>query len=147
VVESLRLLLRIVHTGALAIWLGGGALHLIARRALRPAVAPDRWATFDGLFRLWARWSFWALLASGVYLLFDRLADPRLDGGYIAVLGAKLAVVAALWWISGPRTQARQGTGAAHAPDPARVVLALGIVALVLGVALTVLYEGRPPGG
>ncbi|MDQ6746764.1 MAG: hypothetical protein M3010_01465 [Candidatus Dormibacteraeota bacterium] len=145
--DALRLLARLVHTGALVVWLGGGGLHLVARTALRATTDRAQWTAFDATWRRVARLSFWGLGSSGVYLVFDRLADPRVGAVWIGVLAVKLGVVAALWWILGARGgHPTRGGRPLRGRDPARLVLSLGTVALILGVVLTLLYEAGPRG-
>ena len=84
------------------------------------------------------------MLVSGVYLVFDRLASPTAGTAYVLVLAVKTA--AALAMIALALYQAQEARRLATlrgrlwrvAP---RWILALGIVTLVLGAALTGIFE------
>ncbi len=137
--------MRVVHTGALAVWFGGGLLYLLSRPILRPALSSDVRAAHSSLMLSLTRRCFALLLASGAYLVFDRLDDPRVGALYIVVLGVKLALVAAIAWVTaiGP---ARGGTKLPGLANTACLVLALGAGALILGVALTAIHEADVAG-
>ena len=141
--DALRLIMRIVHTGALAVWLGGGLIYLLSNPNLRYAVAKDVWASHERVVRTLMSRCFALLIASGAYLVFDRLADPRLGMTYITVLGLKLALVAAIWWTITNRRPRRAALSCSRMPAAAWIAIALGAGATVLGVLLTVIYEAQ----
>ncbi len=141
--DVLRFVIRAVHTGAAIAWLGGGLLYLLTRANLRAAANSDAWTAHERLIRSLMGRSFALLLASGAYLIFDRLADPRIGAAYIVALIVKLALVAAIGWMVSARRPSRVEVGR---PDrrllsPAWMTVALGVGATLLGVLLTVIYE------
>lgn len=140
--DLLWLLMRVAHTGAMALWLGGGLLYLLSQAGLRKSVKDSVWGGYSRTARVVVSRSFAVTVASGAYLVFDRLADPRLGITYIAALAAKIALVAAsVWVIGGRRTQGASPLLRPRWREPGWIALALGGGALVLGVALTLIYE------
>lgn len=139
--DVLRFLMRVVHLGAMSAWLGGGLYFMLSRSAPRPVSTAESKASGANLRQL-LRIAFALLLLSGTYLVFDRLAEPRVGVVYVGVLAVKLALVAAIVWVTGVG-RSRGTANAARPPriDTGRLVLGLGIGALALGVALALLYE------
>lgn len=136
--------MRVAHTGAMALWLGCGLLYLLSQTGLRGAVRAEAWGGYSRIVRMVMSRSFAVTVASGAYLVFDRLADPRLGATYIAVLAAKVAlVVASAWVIGGRRKQAASPLSRPRWREPGWIALALGGGALVLGVILTLIYESQ----
>lgn len=136
--DVLRFLMRVVHLGAMSAWLGGGLYFMLSRPSLRqPATAESKAAGAN--LRQLLRIAFALLLLSGTFLVFDRLAEPRIGVLYVGVLAVKLALVAAIVWVTG----VGRSSGAARTwrIDTGRLVLGLGTGALALGVALALLYE------
>lgn len=145
--DALRFVMRAVHTGALAVWLGGGLLFFLTRPIVRPTASSEAWAAHERILRTLMNRCFLLLLGSGAYLVFDRLADTRVGALYVAALGVKLALVAAIAWVVSARRPSRAGASRRRLPGTAWLVLALGAGASILGVLLTVIYEaeaGRP---
>lgn len=142
--DTLRLVMRALHTGALAAWLGGGLVYMLARSVLRPSLSAEAWGAATSKLRALLGRALSLLVASGAYLLFDRLTDPRIGVGYVSVLAAKLVLVAGMVWVTaaprGLRGVRNQTTGWR---DPGWLSLVLGAGAMVLGVALTLLYEAE----
>jgi hypothetical protein len=85
-----------------------------------------------------------ALLLSGVYLIVDRLSGASVGVAYIAVLTIKIIVSLTMMALALVQAQEARRLlthrGRLYYVLP-RWILALGIVALVLGVTLTGLYE------
>ena len=142
--DELRFIIRVVHTGAFAVWLGGGLLYLLVGTAIRQRVSSEAWATVQDTFRKLAQPSFALLLGSGVYLVFDRLAAPRLGTAYVVVLGAKLTLIAGIVWVLRPRGP-RQASRLARLGwlGPSQAALILGAGAGLLGVLMTLIYEAE----
>ena len=147
--DLLGLAARLVHVGAASVWLGGGLLYWLSGRLLRGHLEEDKWAIYSRTAGRMLGQSFALLAASGAYLVFDRLADPRLGPLYVPVLVVKLGMVGAIAWTlaamrPGPASQSLSGPRAKPSPglsDPGRRALWLGAGALALGVALTLIYE------
>jgi len=138
--DGLRFLMRGLHIGATAVWIGGGLLYLLARSTLRASAGPA-WRTFAQAWGVQARRGLGVLVASGVYLLLDRLTDTRLGLAYLGVLAVKLAAVVALAGLLLFRVTPPRGR-----INSARLLWGLAATAGALGVLLTVLYEGTPHG-
>ena len=172
--DLLRLVARLVHVGAASVWLGGGLFYWLSSQALRNPEGGvggisgpgERSAAYSRTVGTVLGRSFAALAASGAYLVFDRIANPRLSAAYIVVLAAKLALVGGIAWTLAARRQPSAAAedpagppgiagapGAPGAPvnrrsprrgrgsDLARQLIWLGAGALALGVALTLIYE------
>jgi hypothetical protein len=89
------------------------------------------------------------LLLTGVYLTFDRLTSVAVGAAYLVTLALKIVVVVALFGLA--IAQAQQGLarlrtarGAFWRAAP-RVILALGLLAFLLGALLTALFEASSP--
>lgn len=146
--DMLRLLMRVAHTGALAVWLGGGLLFVLTRPQIRPSLSGEIWSSYSRTMRLLMSRSFALLVASGVYLVFDRIAQPRLGLLYVVVLAVKVALVVIAAWITGAGGVKQASASPSANPsvrvwwrDPAWQLVALGTLASVLGVLLTLIYE------
>ena len=134
--DALRLLMRLLHIGATTVWIGGGLLYMLARAQLRTPAGPG-WHAFAQTWGVYAQRGFVVLIASGLYLLLDRLTNPRLSGIYLGVLVVKLGTVAVIAGLLLVRVRpSRLGM------DPTRLLWGLAVAAGVFGVLLTVLYEG-----
>lgn len=142
----LTILMRAAHLLAASVWVGGSVVYLLAiLPGLRLARAPaETAAALAALFRRLVHVCIGVVLVSGVYLVFDRLASPTAGTAYVVVLAVKTA--AALAMIALALYQAQEARRLAKlrgrlwrvAP---RWILALGIVTLVLGAALTGIFE------
>ena len=138
-------LMRVAHLGALTALLGSGLFFAVTRSTLRPALGPEDWAAYRRKLRLLTRPSFAVLIVSGVYLVFYRLADPRVGLWYILVLAAKVLLVVAIAWLTSLRGPPRSAAPPKWR-DPSLLALLLGAGALVLGVLLTAIYEADTAG-
>lgn len=141
IAEWLLLFLRVAHALAATVWVGGGIYYLLA---LRPAVRatgrpPDATiAAAQRSFGEWARTSTVVMVATGAVLMFDRLATDGEGVTYAVLLAAKiLAAIGAFWLVSGQRRRRRRP---GMSRSTAEVVLACGLVAYILGVALASVY-------
>ncbi len=144
-----RLLLRVAHAIAAAVWLGGGVYYLLA---LRPQLRNS-----DGDVRAFARnvqreFGEWAsiatliMIATGVILMFDRLTDGRGTAVYVVLLAVKIAAALVAFWLARSfRRRKRQGGKAAAGGTPmidrSWLMLSLGAIAFILGVTLSSLYS------
>ena len=147
-----RIVLRLVHALAAAIWLGSGAYLVFALTPLRRVVpsAQDTLRAAQRHFRRWWVVSSALLLGSGVALMFDRLADGRGTTLYVILLVVKIgAGVMALAATGGllPRGGFWERGGATRAWLSGRTVLLLGTLAYLLGVLLSVIYPPDPTAG
>jgi hypothetical protein len=142
--DSLLALMRAAHGLTAAVWLGVSLVGVLSPGALEAARASGAWAP-----RAVAQTSLWALVVTGAVLTLDRLADPTISGFYVVVLGIKLACVAGMGLLALVPPAAPPPPGARAAPGRAwltrerreRLLLALGLAALVLGSLLTSAYE------
>lgn len=142
--EVLRLIMRVAHVGAMAVWFGSAFFYLLSRPLLAGELNRAVWRTYRARLGVVARRCMGVLIASGAYLAFDRLSDPRRGAAYVVVLVVKLALVAAIIWIAGARRAPPPGAAAGTLrPDPAQLLLALGAGALILGVVLAMIYEAE----
>lgn len=128
--EGLLAVLRAAHGLTAAVWLGVSVVAVLSPAAL--ADARRGGLSLRGL----AQASLWALVVTGAILMLDRLADPAVSTLYVVLLGAKLALVAAMGLLGlGVAARALKGE------RRERVLLALGLGAFVLGSLLTSAYE------
>jgi uncharacterized membrane protein len=147
-----RIVLRLVHALAGAIWLGSGAYLLVALTPLRGVVtsAQDTLRAAQLRFRRWWVIASALLLGSGVALMFDRLADGRGTALYVILLLVKVAAgLLALAATGGllPRGASWERGSATRAWLSGRTVLLLGSLAYLLGVLLSVIYPPDPTAG
>jgi putative copper export protein len=139
-------LMRSVHIVAASVWIGGSVVYmLVIVPTLRAAKADAEVSRRMGdLFRRLVQICMGALLLSGVYLIVDRLSGASVGVAYALVLTVKIIVsltMMALALVQAQEARRRLAhRGRLYYMLP-RWILALGIVALVLGVTLTGLYE------
>ena len=140
-----RLLLRVAHALAAVAWLGGGVYYVLALRpqlrgADEQARAVARQAQRE--FGEWASVATLVLVATGVALMFDRLTDGRGTLAYVLLLTVKVAAALAAFWLAGSLGRRRTVRRAARplGIDRSWLILALGTVAFVIGVALASIY-------
>lgn len=132
--------LRVAHSVAAVVWLGGGVYFVLALRpALQEADSAGR-AVVSAAQRAYGEWSQIAtivLLGTGVVLTFERLSDGTGGLTYVALLAAK--VIAGVWAFVlvqariRPRRRRNQRSSS-------ELILTLGFVAFTLGVVLATLY-------
>ncbi len=144
-----RIVLRVVHAVAAVVWLGGGLYYMLAVRPLRRGSGPQALDVAQRAQEGFRRWSTAAtalLVGSGVALMFDRLADGRGTGGYVALLAVKVVAGGLALWLAWSRRPRRAGgvRSARWALGSGWVILVLGTIAYVLGVLLSVLYPPDP---
>jgi len=152
VAAFVRIVLRLVHALAGALWLGSGAYLVLALTPVRRLVpsAQDALRAAQLHFRRWWVVSSALLLGSGVALMFDRLADGRGTALYVILLLVKIAAgVIALAATGGllPRGGSWERGNATRAWLSGRTVLLLGTLAYLLGVLLSVIYPPDPTAG
>jgi putative copper export protein len=139
-------LMRSVHIVAASVWIGGSVVYvLVIAPALRVSKADAQVSRqIAALFRRLVQICMGALLLSGVYLIFDRLGSASVGTAYAIVLAVKIMVSLTMMALAVVQAQeARRQLahrGRLYYALP-RWILALGIVALVLGVTLTGLFE------
>jgi len=113
----------------------------------RQAPDGDWQGAYWGRFRGIATWAVWAMVLSGVALLFDRLSYPRAASTlYLGFLGGKIGVALALFSVSlSVARRASPSSLTETPPQPDRrslqLLVWLGTLLFVLGAALTVTYE------
>lgn len=144
---ALRVLMRTAHIVAGAAWIGGSIFYLVAllpglrAGGAEPAVGAQVAARFRKLVNV----CMGVLLVTGVYLTFDRLASSAVGVAYVVVLGGKIAVALAMFALAVyqaqegvSRLRARRGPLWKAVP---RLILALGLLAFLLGALLTGIFE------
>ena len=147
VANWLLLSLRIAHALASTVWLGGGVYYLLA---LRPAT---RAADHDGARALtaqaqrsfveWAHVTTIVMVATGAVLGFDRLAGDAEGLTYAVLLALKVAAAVGAFWLAGVRPRRLAARRKRRATT--ETIVALGLFAYVVGVALATIY-GRGMG-
>ena len=140
-----RLLLRLAHALAAVVWLGGAVYYLFALRPrVREADAATRAVAGQAqrAYGQFATTATYVMLATGVVLMFDQLADGRGTIGYVLVLAVKIIAALVAFWLTGALARSRRPVRGATSSRYDRSVIALwlGTVALVLGVALSSIY-------
>jgi putative copper export protein len=142
----LRDLMRTAHVLAGGVWVGGSVMYLLV---IGPTLklgrtGPEVGAMLGQLFRRLVNLCIGILLLSGVYLIFDRLSSVEVGTAYIVVLVVKVAAALAMFALAlyqaqeARRLAKRRGRLWRATP---RVILGLGILTVLLGAALTTLYE------
>lgn len=140
-----RMLLRLAHAVAAALWLGGGAYYVLALRpALRNAdpEARELARAAQAEFGEWASAATIILIATGVVMTFDRLTNGRGTNVYVVLLGVKIVAAVAAFWLTGTfvrnvRSRPRKSRSLINR---SWIILTLGTVAFVIGIALSVVY-------
>jgi uncharacterized membrane protein len=139
-------LMRSVHIVAASVWIGGSVVYmLVIVPTLRASKADAELSRQMGeVFRRLVQICMGALLLSGVYLIVDRLSGARVGVAYVVVLTIKIIVSLTMMTLALVQAQEARRLlahrGRLYYVLP-RWILALGVVALVLGVTLTGLYE------
>lgn len=132
--------LRLAHSLAAVVWLGGGVYFLLALRpASREADSTGQAivAAAQRAFGEWAQVATIILLATGVVLTFERLSVGRGGLVYAGLLAAK--IISALWAFALVRTRVRSRRRRNQRSSTELIVI-LGVVAFTLGVALATIY-------
>ena len=116
--------------------------------ALRLGKAPPEvGAQVARLFRGLVNVCIGALVVTGVFLVFDRLSTVTAGTAYIVVLTLKILVALTLFGLALYQAQEARRLGAqiaARSGESApRLILALGVVAFLLGVTLMLLFEAQ----
>jgi putative copper export protein len=139
-------LMRMAHTMAGGVWIGGSVVYLLV---IIPALrlgkaAPEVGAHIAAQFRRLVNISIVTLLLSGVYLTFDRLTTTTVGAAYVVTLAVKIALALlmfglALFQAQEARRPARL-RGRLWRLTP-RLILALGLVVFLLGAVLSGLFD------
>lgn len=148
VVDAIRVAVRLGHALAAALWVGGGLFYLVA---LNPAIAdmqtfrerPVLLSRVSRHFRDTVRLAVASFIFTGAVLTFDRLAQAVLSTGYVVVLGIKIALSLAMFWMAG-RLSSEASVGwrlGRLAVDGPTLVLTLGITVYLLAIVLKVMFE------
>jgi uncharacterized membrane protein len=132
--------LRVAHSVAAVVWLGGGVYFLVALRpAARDADSAGR-AVVAAAQQAYAEWGQIAtivLLASGTVLVFERLSSAQ--GGWIYVVLLAIKVLAAVWAFVLVRARLR-ASRRRNGRIGSEFIITLGFVAFVTGVMLATVY-------
>ncbi|HET9017468.1 MAG TPA: hypothetical protein VFN57_17840 [Thermomicrobiaceae bacterium] len=130
---------------AAVVWLGGGAYYVLAlrpqlRSADEQARALARQAQRE--FGEWASVATIVLIATGVALMFDRLTNGRGTVAYVLLLTIKVVAALVAFWIAGSFGRRYRARRPARFPmiDRSWLILSLGTVAFVIGIALASIY-------
>ena len=140
-------LVRSIHILAAAVWVGGSFIYLVVIiPALRKGEAiPGVSSQIAVLFKRVVNYCIGILLLSGVYLTFDRLTQTTLGWLYLIILGLKIVVAVSMFVLalyvgqSNIRRLARRSTRLSKVAP--QLLLALGILAFILGAFLNHLFE------
>ncbi len=140
-----RMLLRLAHAVAAALWLGGGAYYVLALRPALRSADPEARAVGQAAqaeFGEWASAATIILIATGVVMTFDRLTNGRGTNVYVILLAVKIVAALAAFWLTGTfvknsRSRARKTKSVLNR---SWMILTLGTVAFVIGIALSVVY-------
>jgi len=132
--------LRVAHSVAAVVWLGGGVYFLVALRpAAREADSAGQ-AVVAAAQKAYAEWGQIAtivLLGSGTVLIFERLSSAQ--GGWIYVVLLVIKVLAAVWAFVLVRTRVR-AIRRRNGRASSELIITLGFVAFVTGVLLATVY-------
>lgn len=134
--------LRVAHTVAAVVWLGGGVYYLIALRpAMREGDAPPEAfvAHVQRNFGEWARLCTLVMLATGVVLIFERLSNTTGGLLYVALLVLKVVVALTAFWLAGMRPGRTRSSRNTKRSAPEAIV-GLGFLAYVLGMVLSTIW-------
>ncbi|MCX7622206.1 MAG: hypothetical protein RMK01_00420 [Thermomicrobium sp.] len=148
----IRIVLRLVHAIAAAVWLGSGVFLVYGLLPLRrvSSSAADLVRASQTQFRRWWVASSALLLGSGVALMFDRLADGRGTFTYVTLLAVKVAAGVLALAASGgvlPRPANTRQIVPGTLRLSGRVVLFLAALSYLIGVLLSVIYPPDPTAG
>ena len=138
--EWILVVLRIAHSAAAVVWLGGGVYFFVALRpAAREADTAGKAvvAAAQQAFGEWSGIATVVLLGSGTVLMFERLsADP---GGWTYVILLVAKVVTALWAFALVTARVRRRVRRNSRSRP-ELIITLGFVTFTIGVLLATLY-------
>lgn len=135
--------LRVAHSVAAVVWLGGGVYFVLALRpALQEADSAGRAvvAAAQRAFGKWARIATIVLLGTGVVLTFERLSEGAGGLTYVVFLAAK--VIAGVWAFVLVRARVRPRRRR-NQRSSSELILTLGFVAFTLGIVLATVYGRR----
>ncbi|CAN5499040.1 hypothetical protein BH24CHL1_BH24CHL1_01770 [soil metagenome] len=138
--DWMLVLLRVAHSVAAVVWLGGGVYFFLALRpALQEADSAGQAvaAAAQRAYGEWAQIATIVLLGSGVVLTFERLSDNTGGLTYVALLAAK--VLAGVWAFALVRVRLRSRRRR-NQRSSSELILMLGFVAFTLGIVLATLY-------
>ena len=156
--EAFRLILRWAHVVAAIAWIGGAIFYLaVLRPALRSA-PPDNQPALDAAiaryFRELIQVGILVLFLSGVVLTVDRLSSGFAGAAYAAILAIKIVLSLVTFWLAweiGRRGRRATSSSPDRRPEseaslalwlrPPRVVLALGLIVVLLGLLLRAVFE------
>jgi uncharacterized membrane protein len=143
-----RDLVYTAHALAGGVWIGGSLVYLVViTPALRLGGAkPEVSAQVARLFRTLVNVCIGVLVVTGVFLVFDRLSTITVGTAYVVALTLKILVALTLFGLAlyqaqeARRLARNRGLFWRLAP---RLILALGVVAFLLGATLMLLYEAQ----
>jgi len=152
-----RLVLRLAHAIAAVTWLGGGMYYALALRPQLAGAGDEAKALAARAQRAFVRWAFWAtvvLIVTGIALMYDRLNAGGGTVVYVIILAVKVIAAAGAFFLTGIFTERRTkiraitsaGRGRASVErhqrriERAWMLVGLGMVAFVLGIALSSIY-------
>lgn len=141
--EWILLVLRITHSLAAMVWLGGGVyLLLVMRPALREhgELPPAFLAATSAQFREWAEVATIAMVASGVVLMFERLSNNDDGWLYVGLLVVKIIAAVVAFSLAGVRPARRALREAKRRRATPELIVSLGLIAFVLGVGLSSVF-------
>lgn len=131
--QIVLLSLRVFHSVAALVWVGGGIYYLVA---VRPQEGDEFARHAQRRFREWARPATLVMIATGVVLIFDGLSSNTAGLTYVATLTVKVGVaLTAFWFVSWRRRGDRSSR--------AQLAVSLGTGAFVLGVVISSLWPSN----
>ena len=149
IAEAGQIILRLAHGLAAAIWVGGGAYYLLAVRPNVRNAGDEQSRALAGAvqkeFGEWAAVATIVMVASGVILMFERLSGGQGTTAYVVLLVIKVASAVVAFWMTGVLRPSRRVRATARTGklDTAWLVLALSIIAFLLGALLTTIYPAN----
>ncbi|MCL5958138.1 MAG: hypothetical protein M1358_02280 [Chloroflexi bacterium] len=161
---TLRILMRWAHICAAVSWIGGGAFYWLVLGPTLKEIKEPSWAISLAAgvrqrFRALTAISMGILVATGLFETFDRLTEGNLGTGYLAVLGVKLALVAAMYLVANKLSEEKAGeaegfdeleTGRSITPSASslrsvivspEVMILLGGAILLAAAILNIFYQ------
>lgn len=125
--------LRVFHSVAALVWVGGGIYYLVA---IRPQGGGEFAQEAQRRFHEWARPATLVMIATGVVLIFDGLSSNTAGITYVVTLTVKVGTaLTAFWFVSWRRSAARSSRG--------QLAVSLGTAAFVLGVVISSIWPSN----
>ena len=125
--------LRVFHSLAALVWVGGGIYYLVA---VRPQGGDEFARQAQQRFLEWARPATLVMIATGVVLIFDGLSSNTAGLTYVATLTVKVSVALTAFWFVSWRPRGDRSSRA-------QLAVSLGTGAFVLGVVISSIWPSN----